>query len=978
MRIGCLQFAPRVGDINNNLNRADAVLAKANPDDLDTLDVLVLPELAFTGYNFESLQHISPYLEPSGSGISSLWARTTALKYNTNVIVGYPERVDVSPIWPTGPEYYNSAIIVNGDGETVANYRKSSLYSVDESWALEGQDGFFKRHVRGLGQTALGIGMDLNPYKFEAPWNDFEFGLHILEIRAHLVIVTMAWLTREDKRDFSRMPAEPDMETLTYWIQRLEPVIRAEDEEEVIVVFCNRTGSEDDAVYAGTSAVVGIKDGEVHVYGLLGRGTKEVLVVDTDDRPFAKLVHRPEDETAGTVSQVDEDRPLGAAKTEVTEPREAEPATRASQVVSQRSPQEVSKERRRKKRPVTRLDIPEQRYQRTTSTSHTTPIAESPLIPTPTAPSPTPLSARPNFVVSDNRPSAGHVDTPNSQGDGIAVKRPVIGGSASKPSDTPIGDTPISDTPLSSYSDLEHLSEKYFWPSSDIPLEIPMEAPLRTPTRGLLFPAFPAPPESPTVPSSLVRCVNSDDRPRAVAPRSKRSSSAKPERSSSPWRSRQPRDGEIAVPARPATTNDHTPMRPASPKSRNASRSGRHEQHGYEAEDPDIAVMAERLETLRRQTQSATAQRQDRNETPADGRPKSPKSRNASRSGRPSDMDFSFMERDLYRYHGSISMGVSDSVLGSEILRPLSDILARGQSLAFGGSAQSASDTCHRSQVEHHLKSIHTSGAHVEPAESRTMLWSEISRMVGEHMGRPDSQEDTRGRQRSASVAPIQTNQGKREALTKVRAASTQTRPESGGAIRSVREPSMGAPADPDDEIVAEIIFRRPGFPTQTSRSNSRGAGTPDRPASGRASRRDSSRPGPDDKPVQGKKASSTLGKDGDEPLVASETQRECNLTCLPPSAPLAPQVTGEGPSETSLPDLSGSSVQTLNSDKTSPLTPSPRYFEPRTPKAMVLPPEYRALLSMASDPLSSSMFEATNALIGEQTVSQFKKAPQQ
>lgn len=46
MRIGCLQFAPQVGDIDNNLNRADAVLSKANPENLD---LLVLPELAFTG-----------------------------------------------------------------------------------------------------------------------------------------------------------------------------------------------------------------------------------------------------------------------------------------------------------------------------------------------------------------------------------------------------------------------------------------------------------------------------------------------------------------------------------------------------------------------------------------------------------------------------------------------------------------------------------------------------------------------------------------------------------------------------------------------------------------------------------------------------------------------------------------------------------------------------------------------------------------
>lgn len=49
MKIGCLQFAPVVGDVDNNLNRADAVLARADPDDLDSLDLLVVPEMAFSG-----------------------------------------------------------------------------------------------------------------------------------------------------------------------------------------------------------------------------------------------------------------------------------------------------------------------------------------------------------------------------------------------------------------------------------------------------------------------------------------------------------------------------------------------------------------------------------------------------------------------------------------------------------------------------------------------------------------------------------------------------------------------------------------------------------------------------------------------------------------------------------------------------------------------------------------------------------------
>ena len=62
------------------------------------------------------------------------------------------------------------------------------------------------------------------------------------------------------------------METLSYWLARMEPLIRAESDDEIIVVLANRCGTEDDAVYAGTSAVLGIQSGEVKVYGILGRG----------------------------------------------------------------------------------------------------------------------------------------------------------------------------------------------------------------------------------------------------------------------------------------------------------------------------------------------------------------------------------------------------------------------------------------------------------------------------------------------------------------------------------------------------------------------------------------------------------------------------------------------------------------------------------------------------------------------------------
>ena len=122
---------------------------------------MTLYQPCFTGYNFQSLQHISPCFEQAGCGISSLWAQNTALNHDCAVVVGYPEKVDVSAQWPASPEYYNSALVVNGDGDMVGNYRKSFLYYTDETWALEGPDGFFTRNIPKLGNVALGICTDL-------------------------------------------------------------------------------------------------------------------------------------------------------------------------------------------------------------------------------------------------------------------------------------------------------------------------------------------------------------------------------------------------------------------------------------------------------------------------------------------------------------------------------------------------------------------------------------------------------------------------------------------------------------------------------------------------------------------------------------------------------------------------------------------------------------------------------------------------
>jgi protein N-terminal amidase len=115
-------------------------------------------QLTKLGYNFKSQEQICPYLEPTTSGRSTLWAQETARKYKCFVTVGYPEIAEIgkSPTDSIVSRYYNSAVTVNAEGDVIANYRKSFLYYTDETWALEGS-GFFSGKIANLGNVAMGI-----------------------------------------------------------------------------------------------------------------------------------------------------------------------------------------------------------------------------------------------------------------------------------------------------------------------------------------------------------------------------------------------------------------------------------------------------------------------------------------------------------------------------------------------------------------------------------------------------------------------------------------------------------------------------------------------------------------------------------------------------------------------------------------------------------------------------------------------------
>lgn len=113
--------------------------------------------MTILGYNFKSLEHISPYLEPTTAGVTAQWAKSKAQKYGCVVLVGYPENTNESMEVSEPAKLYNSVVMVQAQGTIIGNYRKTFLYYTDETWAQEGPDGFFSGEIDGLGKIAIGI-----------------------------------------------------------------------------------------------------------------------------------------------------------------------------------------------------------------------------------------------------------------------------------------------------------------------------------------------------------------------------------------------------------------------------------------------------------------------------------------------------------------------------------------------------------------------------------------------------------------------------------------------------------------------------------------------------------------------------------------------------------------------------------------------------------------------------------------------------
>ena len=141
MRVGYLQFGPEFGKISDNLKTIENIALNRARD----ADLLVLPELASTGYLFGSREELLSMAEPASDGPTVKCLARIARELSAVVVGGFAER--------DGDLLYNSCALVREDG-SVHVYRKAHLF-MNEKDLFEPGDTPFET-VRGAG-TDLGL-----------------------------------------------------------------------------------------------------------------------------------------------------------------------------------------------------------------------------------------------------------------------------------------------------------------------------------------------------------------------------------------------------------------------------------------------------------------------------------------------------------------------------------------------------------------------------------------------------------------------------------------------------------------------------------------------------------------------------------------------------------------------------------------------------------------------------------------------------
>ncbi len=135
MKVGFVQFKPQFGKVKENLQRGIELMKSVDAD------LMVFPELAFTGYLFEDRTELEALAEPIPHGYTFRTIQEAARETGTAIVYGAPEEVKGA--------VFNSAVAVLPDGGFFI-YRKAHLFDREKLLFKPGDTGFFVFEFRGV------------------------------------------------------------------------------------------------------------------------------------------------------------------------------------------------------------------------------------------------------------------------------------------------------------------------------------------------------------------------------------------------------------------------------------------------------------------------------------------------------------------------------------------------------------------------------------------------------------------------------------------------------------------------------------------------------------------------------------------------------------------------------------------------------------------------------------------------------------
>jgi predicted amidohydrolase len=139
MKVGYYQFNPTFGAVTRNLDQVAERLSSVR------CDLMVLPELFATGYQFASRDEVAALAEPVPDGPTTRRLCEVAQARSMHIVAGLPEQ--------DGDRYYNSAVVVGPNG-LLGRYRKTHLFFEETRWFTPGDTGF---QVWDLGVATIGV-----------------------------------------------------------------------------------------------------------------------------------------------------------------------------------------------------------------------------------------------------------------------------------------------------------------------------------------------------------------------------------------------------------------------------------------------------------------------------------------------------------------------------------------------------------------------------------------------------------------------------------------------------------------------------------------------------------------------------------------------------------------------------------------------------------------------------------------------------